>query len=520
MDYQDQMRAPRAYVQGPAAIRIVEKGPARVALEVTRQTEGSKFVQTIRLSAGDAGNRVEFANAIDWMTKEAHLKADFPLAASNKVATYNWDVGTIERATNDERQFEVASHQWFDLTDQSGAFGVTVLSDSKTGSDKPDDSTLRLTLVRTPGTRGGYEDQGTQDLGHHDIVYGLASHAGNWREAQTDWQGQRLNQPLLAFEAPKHGGALGSEFSLLRLNNSRVRVLAVKRAEQSEEIIVRLVELDGRKADNVRIGFAAPILAAREVNGVESPVGPATVTGGELVTGFTPYQPRTFAVKLGPPPAKLAAPESRPVTLPYNQPVASADGSISGGRFDSAGRSLPSEMLPREITYGGVRFSLAPASAFNAVIPRGQTISLPAGDSTRLYVLAAADGDQRAVVPDRRLADRIDDPGLGRVHRAVGQPDLEGARRGRAAAPGAACAAGRHAAADADRDGVLRPHAGIRQESARRVVRVAPSRVGRNQRSVRLFVPVRLCHRHTCRCQVNHAPGQRADPNPSDVGGQ
>jgi alpha-mannosidase len=397
MDYQDQMRAPRAYVQGPPVVRITENGPARVALEVTRQTEGSKFVQTIRLSAGDAGNRVEFGNSIDWMTKEAHLKAVFPLTASNRVATYNWDVGTIERTSNDERQFEVASHQWFDLTDKGGAFGVTVLSDSKIASDKPDDNTLRLTLVRTPGTRGGYEDQGTQDLGHHDIVYGLASHASGWRDGQTDWQGQRLNQPLLAFETPKHAGALGNEFSLLRLNTSRIRVLAVKKAEQGDEVIVRLVELDGKKADNIRVSFAAPILAAREVNGVESPVGPATVTSGELVTSFTPYQPRTFAVKLGPSAVKVVNPVSRPVTLPYNQPVASPDGSVTAGRFDNAGRSLPAEMLPNEIVFSGVRFNLAPASRFNAVIPRGQSIQLPEGGGTRLYVLAAADGDQRAV---------------------------------------------------------------------------------------------------------------------------
>jgi len=400
MDYEDQMRAPRAYVQGVPAIRIVENGPVRVALEVTRETEGSKFAQTIRLSAGDAGNRVEFSNAIDWMTKEAHLKAVFPLTASNRMATYNWDVGTIERASNDERQFEVASHQWFDLTDRSGVFGVTVLSDKKTASDKPNDSTLRLTLVRTPGTRGGYEDQGTQDLGHHDIVYGLAGHAGGWRAAQTDWQGLRLNQPLVAFESPRHAGAIGKTFSLLKINNSRVRVLAVKKAEQSDEVVVRLVELDGAKADDVRLTFAAPVVAAREMNGVETAVGPATVAGGQLVTSFGPYQLRTFAVKLGPAPAqtRAAALVSKPVTLPYNQAVASRDGSVSGGRFDSTGRALPAEMLPREIDAGSTRFNLASPDAFNAVIPRGQTIDLPAGTCTRLYVLAAAsEGDQRAI---------------------------------------------------------------------------------------------------------------------------
>jgi len=398
MDYEDQMRPARAFVHGPPRVRIVEHGPVRVALEVARETEGSKFVETIRLAAGDAGNRVEFAHAIDWMIRESHLKAVFPLTASNRVATYNWDIGTIERATNDERQFEVASHQWFDLTDRSGAFGVTVLSDAKTASDKPDDSTLRLTLIRTPGTRGGYEDQGSQDLGHHEFMYGLAGHAGTWRTAQTDWQGQRLDQPLLAFESPKHTGALGRSFSLLAVNNARVRVLALKKAEQSGEIIVRIVELDGRPADDVRLTFGAPVVTAREVDGVEMPVGPAAVVKGELVTKLGMYQPRTFAVTLGPAPVKATMPLAVAVPLTFDQAVASPDRSVGAGRFDAAGRSLPAEMLPAEIPFGGIRFVLGSPKTFNAVTPRGQTIALPAGTFTRLYVLAAADGDQRATL--------------------------------------------------------------------------------------------------------------------------
>src|SRR5271166_3620837 len=85
MDWDQEQAAPRAYVGGPAKIRIVENGPVRVALEVTRETAGSKFVQAIRLSVGDAGKRVEFADVIDWNTKESNLKATFPLTASNEM---------------------------------------------------------------------------------------------------------------------------------------------------------------------------------------------------------------------------------------------------------------------------------------------------------------------------------------------------------------------------------------------------------------------------------------------------
>ncbi|HEX8139210.1 MAG TPA: glycoside hydrolase family 38 C-terminal domain-containing protein [Pyrinomonadaceae bacterium] len=403
MDWADQQKPPRGYVLGPAMIRVVEDGPARVALEVEREAEGSHFVQTIRLSAGDAGNRVEFANRIDWRTSAAALKATFPLTASNPFATYNWDVGTIERGNNDERKFEVPSHQWFDLTDRSGLYGVTVLSDCKYASDKPDDNTLRLTLLYTPGLGAGngrdYHDQTTQDWGHHEFVYGLASHSGDWRREQTDWQAQRLNQPLMAFTGPQHTGKLGKSFSLLRVSDSRVRVLAVKRAEESDEVIVRLVELDGKPAQNVRIRFAGPISSAREVNGQEQQTGAATVEKGELVTSLGPYQLRSFALKVAPSRTKLAPPTSTPIALPYDLSTASLHNTRSTAGFDSAGRSLPAEMLPGEIAYAGIRFRLARASGHqpDALAARGQTVQLPAGPFTRLYILAAsADGDQRA----------------------------------------------------------------------------------------------------------------------------
>ena len=259
MDWEQEQAAPREYVSGPAQVRVVEDGPARVAIEVTRDTAGSHFVQKISLSAGEGGRRVEFGNVIDWKTKQSSLKATFPLTATNALATYNWDIGTIQRPTAEPKKFEVPSHQWIDLTDMSGKFGATVLTDCKNGSDKPNDRTLRLTLLLTPGTAGGYADQATQDIGHHEFTYGFTGHSGDWRTSQSDWQGQRLNAPLFAFATSKHEGRLGRSFSLLKVDNPRIRVLAVKKAELSDEVVVRLVELDGKPQPDVKVSFAAPI---------------------------------------------------------------------------------------------------------------------------------------------------------------------------------------------------------------------------------------------------------------------
>jgi alpha-mannosidase len=399
MDWDQEQAAPKAYVGGPAKIRIVENGPVRVALEISRETAGSTFVQTIRLSAGDAGKRVEFGNVIDWNTKESNLKATFPLTASNRMATYNWDIGTIERPTAEPKKFEVPSHQWIDLTDMSGAFGATILTDCKNGSDKPNDNTIRLTLIRSPGTRGGYHDQATQDIGHHEFVYGIAGHAFDWRTAQTDWQGQRLNDPLIAFQTSKHTGALGREFSLVKISNPRIRLFALKKAEHSDEVVIRMVELDGKPQPNVKISFSAPISAAREINSQEQPLGPATVTGGALETAFSAYQPRTFALKLVPTSSKVTGVRSQPVKLDYDVATASNNGVRVTGGFDGKGNAFPAEMLPAGITFRDVKFELVPAKTDvpNAVIAKGQVVNLPQGRFDRIYILAAsADGDQKA----------------------------------------------------------------------------------------------------------------------------
>ncbi len=58
-------------------IRIVERGPVRVALEITRQAGPSTIVQRVMLTAD--GDRVDVENDIDWKSTNTLLKAAFPI---------------------------------------------------------------------------------------------------------------------------------------------------------------------------------------------------------------------------------------------------------------------------------------------------------------------------------------------------------------------------------------------------------------------------------------------------------
>jgi alpha-mannosidase len=408
VDYIDRTTPPYAYVDGPAQVKIVEKGPVRIALEVRRSAQGSTFVQTIRLAAGEAGNRLEFATDIDWHSSACALKAVFPLTVSNPLATYNWEAGTIQRDNNNPKKFEVPSHQWFDLTDRDGKYGVAVLEDCKYASDKPDDSTLRLTLLRTPGVNGkGNQDQATQDFGRHHVLYALQGHVSDWREGDTQWEAMRLNQPLTAFVAPMHEGANGKTFSLLSLNTRQVAVRALKLAEDGDRIVVRLQELDGRPAKDVKIQTASQSNEPmQEVDGQERLMGPA---GDSIDMG--PYGLRAFS--LGPWHAvegsSVAPPRSQPIALPFNvdvitprisedAPPAStqATATKNGAGFDAAGDTLPAEMLPATWESEGIAFNFGHAGAANAVACQGQQIAIPAGQFNRIYLLgSASDGEAK-----------------------------------------------------------------------------------------------------------------------------
>ncbi|MCB9849694.1 MAG: alpha-mannosidase [Phycisphaerales bacterium] len=396
MDWNDRQNPPIGHVDGPARIRIVESGPVRCTLEVQREARDSIFTQRIRLAAGDAGARVEFATEIDWQSAECALRASFPFTFGNPNATYTWGVGTIERGNYEPKRYEVPSHEWFDLTDESGDYGVSVLEDSKFGSDKPNDRQLRLTLLYTPGVRKGYLDQHSQDWGRHDITYALYGHAGDWRQGRSEWQARRLNQPLRVFQTDKHKGTLGRTWSFLNVSTPQVDVRALKHAEKGDAVIVRVLELWGRQADNVRIRFTAPVVEAWEVDGQERKIGDAEVGDGTLAFNLSPYHLRSFAVRFDKPAPAMVA--SRALPLDFDTDVVSPDSARSDGAFDLQGRSYPAELYPDALEIGGFKYVLGATSngMNNAITCHGQTIELPDGDYERIGILAAADTDVSA----------------------------------------------------------------------------------------------------------------------------
>ncbi|NQV01617.1 MAG: alpha-mannosidase, partial [Bacteroidia bacterium] len=395
MDWDDRKEPPIGIVEGPAKTTLVENGPVRVTYKIERQARNSVFTQFVQLAAGEAGTRITIDNEVEWQSKGVSLKASFPLTAANDQATYNLGLGTIERPVNHPKKYEVPSREWFDLTDQSGSFGVTILEDSKFGSDMPNDSTLRLTLLYTP-TSNEYHDQATQDWGTHAFTYGICGHASNWRRGLSEWQGRAVNQPLIAFQTTSHPGFLGKTISLASLDTSQVAIRAMKLSEDGSEVIIRVQELFGEYISDVELSMHGNIVAANEVDGQERLLAALTPEKGVLHFSLTPFELKSFSVTLERSTDTLTQPESTPLAFIYDQDVISSDTSRTNGRFGTTSVSLPAELFPEEISVDGIRFILGGVAEgqLNVMACNGQKIKIPkTGHFNKLYILASAEKD-------------------------------------------------------------------------------------------------------------------------------
>lgn len=377
-------------VDGNVKISVAEAGPLRTSVRIERTYGDSRFCQYVILNEGAQKDRIDIRNEADWQTTDALLKAEFPLAVSNEKAVYDLGLGSVERGNNTVTAYEVFAQQWADLTDKDGSYGVSIMNDSKYGWDKPDDNTIRLTLLHTPETRGGYAYQNRQDFGRHHFTYSIVGHEGDYRAAGTVRKAEILNQPLMAFTAGKHDGRLGRSFSFAESLNGNVAIRAIKKAEDSDAYVVRFYETSGLSDQDASVRFASDIVEAKELNGNEDVKGPATYSGKELSFRVSPFGMKTYLVKLKDSVKGSGVQVSAPVELPYNMKTSSYNAFRNEANFDGKGNSYAAELIPEDITFKGVRFDLEDGTVENGVKCKGDTIALPEGRYSKLYMLAAA----------------------------------------------------------------------------------------------------------------------------------
>ena len=383
-------------VNGDVRISVESSGPLMAVLRVDRRFKQSTFTQRIVLYDGASDDRIDIRSQIDWNSRRTLLKAGFPFSFSASEASYDLGLGHIRRGNNTDIQYEVPAQQWADLTAEDGSYGVTLMTDSRYGWDKPDDNTLRLTLLHTPTADRGYNQDKTLDLGPHSFTYSIVGHVDNLDGADASIHSDILNQKKSAFVTTRHSGSLGKSFSMVSSDNPSIRIKALKNAEDGDGIIVRVYEFSGKPAGG-SIHFAGAISYAEETNGIEERIGGATYSGNNLNVQLGRFSPKTFRVRLAGLGTKVTPPAFKTIELPYNKVAISSNSFSAFGRMDDEWHSYAAEQIPQEILYRGISFHTAPADYNNAVSCFGQEIDLPAG-TRGVYLLAASARDDQETV--------------------------------------------------------------------------------------------------------------------------
>lgn len=386
-------REPISITDG-AKITLIENGTLRKSLCVEKTYGQSHFKQYIRLYEGSRADRIDFYNEVDWETSNALLKAEFPLSIENEKATYDLGLGSVERGNNTPTAYEVYAQQWADLTDKGGNYGVSILNDCKYGWDKPNDHTLRLSLLHTPKTRRSYAYQDRQDFGRHTFTYSLVGHAGALDKPATVKRATILNQPIKAFTTPKHAGALGKVFAFVRSDNENVAVVALKKAEVSDEYVLRLFETGGKATQQASVFFAGEIAEAVVADGTEKTTGKAQFEGKQLNVSITPYGIQTYKIRLKKRNASASKASYAHLPLAYDRKCFSWNDFRHEADFES-GNSYAAELLPDSVLEAdGMPFHLGGKDVPNGLTCKGDTLLLPQGHPyNRIYFLAASTGD-------------------------------------------------------------------------------------------------------------------------------
>jgi alpha-mannosidase len=280
----------RTEVQGAKSFKVVEAGPLRATVTFEYElTPNSSLVQTVQLTA--ISPRLDFNTEVEWHERHQFLKVEFPLNVRANTATYEVQFGHLERPTHfntswDMARFEVVAHKWADLSDS--AFGVALLNDCKYGH-AVHGNVMRLSLLRAPTMPDPEADQG-----HHIFRYALLPHTGAPQNSGVIEEGYRFNAPMILFPTQ----AETAQQSFFQVSNPAVILDTVKKAEETDEIVIRFYESRGTQSD-AQVFTSLPVLSAQPCNLLEDEQGaPIDWPSEGLSLRLKPFEIASYKLKL------------------------------------------------------------------------------------------------------------------------------------------------------------------------------------------------------------------------------
>lgn len=263
-------------------VRVLACGPLKAVLRFQFAWRHSKFQQDVVFYSKN--RRIDFETEADWHEDHRLLKAAFPVAVRSTKATYEIQYGHVERPTHfntswDLARFEVVGHQWADLSETD--YGVSLLNDCKYGYSIHR-NVMKLSLLKS----GKYPDT-EADMGYHRFTYALLPHRGSVTEGDTISEAMALNEPVCVV-----AGKCGQVPQVLETDSISIKIDAVKQAEDSTAVVVRMHECRGATV-NAHLHTDLPVRKIVSCNLLEEPTE-ETYEPDAWNVQFHPFELRTF----------------------------------------------------------------------------------------------------------------------------------------------------------------------------------------------------------------------------------
>ncbi|WP_042163362.1 alpha-mannosidase [Paenibacillus gorillae] len=281
--YQEKMRE----VTDLISVELTENGPLAATVVFKWRYANSLITQHMTVYADS--RRIDFQTEINWQEHQQLLKVAFPVDVRSTEATYDIQYGNVKRPTHwntswDWARFETVGHQWADLSERG--YGVSLLNDCKYGYDIKD-NVIRLSLIKS-----AIHPDPNADIGEHSFTYSLYPHSGDWYAGGTVQEAWALNNPLTISKAEYAQAPV----SLFTLSASNVMADAVKKAEDSDMLVLRVHEFAGVRT-RVELGSDYGISSIQECDLMEKALADGVLSAP--VFELKPYEIKTFLVRLG-----------------------------------------------------------------------------------------------------------------------------------------------------------------------------------------------------------------------------
>ncbi|MDP2338514.1 MAG: glycoside hydrolase family 38 C-terminal domain-containing protein [Bacteroidota bacterium] len=304
------------------SVKVVEDGPVRACIETVKIWGKSRFIERTYLYRSYP--RIAYDMEVHWLetgndsTDSPMLRAVFPLAMKDPRLYCHVPFDIVERpvdgkiggqavpeSLNHRNDYgitaegndgqEVPAQKWVDVTD--GKTGIALLNKTKYGHSVHNGE-LRLTLMRSAGNPDIYPN-----LGKFNISYALYPHAGDSND-QIWEEGDDFNVPVYAAEPPsmalvKNHATRPEEESFFSVFPSNVAMTGMKQSEDADELIIRLVEIEG-KGTTATINLPVTAKSVRRLNLIEYPVENAAtpeMQGKSIRVKLKPHEIVTLGIK-------------------------------------------------------------------------------------------------------------------------------------------------------------------------------------------------------------------------------